>query len=484
MEFRGSGATAVEQHLLQSETPGKNGLQATSSDQVGRTLRWFTTVVLNAAFLGMGVSAAVLGPTFPDLARNVNRNISSLSEIFVGRALGYLGGSVVGGVLFDCMNHFLLLGLSHLLTAAGLYLTPFCKTAALLTAMMSITGVSFGVLDTGGNVLILDLWGDKGAPHIQALHFSFALGAFLAPLLAKLAWGTTASAQNHTEPQLDRSALNRSFEAASDSVLAVPDDMNLLWAYASIGTYVLVLSVFLFAPFFKKRSKQKKSAASAQGARRAKYHRALLCLLFLFFFFYVGAEVTYGSYVFSFATTHVGMEESEAAGLNSIFWGTFAACRGLAIFFATLLQPGTMMVLCNIGSLASSFFLVLFDKSPLCLWIASSVYGASMAATFPSGISWIEQYTTLTGKSAAFILVGAALGLMATPALSGILQGHYPDLPVILYMCLGSAVLTTVLFPVMYKVATLPLDRKQEKSINSEGQKILLSSSRLIKEAK
>ncbi|XP_032744687.1 sodium-dependent glucose transporter 1 isoform X2 [Rattus rattus] len=148
MESRGSGATAVEQHLLQSETPGKSGLQATSSDQVGRTLRWFTTVVLNAAFLGMGVSAAVLGPTFPDLARNVNRNISSLSEIFVGRALGYLGGSVVGGVLFDCMNHFLLLGLSHLLTAAGLYLTPFCKTAALLTAMMSITGVSFGVLDT------------------------------------------------------------------------------------------------------------------------------------------------------------------------------------------------------------------------------------------------------------------------------------------------------------------------------------------------
>ncbi|NP_001106856.1 sodium-dependent glucose transporter 1 isoform a [Mus musculus] len=479
MGSRGSGPTSVEQHLLQVETQGKNGLQA-----VGRTLRWFTTVVLNAAFLGMGVSAAVLGPTFPDLARNVNRNVSSLSEIFVGRALGYLCGSVVGGVLFDCMNHFLLLGLSNLLTIAGLYLTPFCKTAALLTTMMSVTGVSFGVLDTGGNVLILDLWGDKGAPHMQALHFSFALGAFLAPLLAKLAWGTTTSAQNYTEPQSDRSALNQSFEATLDSVFAVPDDKNLLWTYASIGTYVLVVSVFLFAPFFKKNSKQKKSEASAQGARRAKYHRALLCLLFLFFFFYVGAEVTYGSFVFSFAITHVGMEESEAAGLNSIFWGTFAACRGLAIFFATFLQPGTMIVLCNIGSLVSCFFLVLFDKSPLCLWIATSVYGASMAATFPSSISWIEQYTSINGKSAAFILIGAALGLMATPALSGILQGHYPDLPVVLYTCLGSAVLTTVLFPVMYKVATLPLDQKQEKSINSEGQKTLLSSFRLIKEAK
>ncbi|XP_052019040.1 sodium-dependent glucose transporter 1C [Apodemus sylvaticus] len=409
------------------------------------------------------MTVAILGPTFPDLARNVNRNVSSLSEIFVGRALGYFCGSVVGGVLFDCMNHFLLLGMSMLTTTIGLYLIPLCKTATLLIAMMSVFGVSFGALDTGANVLILDLWGDKGAPHMQALHFSFALGAFLAPLLAKLAWGTTASAQNHTESDFDPLMLNRSSKASSDSVFAVPEDMNLLWTYASIGTYVLVVSVFLFGLFCKKHSRQKKSSASAQGARRAKYHRALLCLLFLFFFFYVGAEVTYGSYVFSFATTHVGMEESEAAGLNSIFWGTFAACRGLAIIFATFLQPGTMIVLSNIGSLVATFFLVLFDKSPLCLWIATSVYGASMATTFPSGISWIEQYTTLTGKSAAFVVVGGTVGEMAIPAVIGILQQHYPDLPVVLYTCLGSAIFTAVLFPVMYKLATLHLERRERE---------------------
>ncbi|EGW10122.1 Sodium-dependent glucose transporter 1 [Cricetulus griseus] len=235
MESRGSQAKAVGQRLLQAYIPQKTGLQAVSSGQRGSVLRWFITVVLNAAFLGMGVSAAVLGPTFPDLARNVNRNVSSLSEIFVGRALGYLCGSVVGGVLFDCMNHFLLLG---------------------------------------GNVLILNLWGDKGAPHMQALHFSFALGAFLAPLLAKLAWGTSASTQNHTDPGFDRSALNRSSEATSDSLFAVPEDMNLLWAYASTGTYVLVVSVFLFAPFFNQSSRQKKSTASGNSEDSVKNHQS------------------------------------------------------------------------------------------------------------------------------------------------------------------------------------------------------------------
>lgn len=101
-----------------------------------------------------------------------------------------------------------------------------------------------------------------------------------------------------------------------------------------------------------------------------------------------------------------------------------------------------------------------------------------MAATFPSGISWIEQYTTLTGKSAAFFVIGAALGEMAIPAVIGILQGHYPDLPVVLYTGLGSAIFTAVLFPVMYKLATLPLQR-QRKGRKSEDQKALLSSSEL-----
>ncbi|KAM5166916.1 sodium-dependent glucose transporter 1B-like [Callospermophilus lateralis] len=473
---------------MELECPGAGAPARTEPKTVGvsersrraaNVLRWFTTVILFAAFLGLGLGVAILGPTFQDLARNVNRNISSLSLIFVGRASGFLCGSMIGGVLFDCMNDFLLMGMSMLATTVGLYIIPLCKRSVLLIVMMSVLGTSIGVLDTGGNILILALWGDKGAPHMQSLHFGFALGAFLAPLLAKLALGTPVSAENHTEPAFQPPATNGSSEADSAPLFGLPDDMNLFWAYAFIGAYIFIVSLFLFALFFKKSSRQERAKVSAQAYRRAEYHKTLLCLLFVFFFFYVGAEITYGSYIFSFATTYAGMEESEAAGLNSIFWGTFAACRGLAIFFAACLQPGIMIVLSNIGSLASSLFLVLFNKNPLCLWIATSVYGASMATTFPSGISWIEQYTTISGKSAAFLVIGAALGDMAIPAIIGVVEGQYPDLPIVLYSCLGSAIFTAVIFPVLYKLATLPLDRQRKANRKSEGKKAVPSSSRL-----
>uniref|UniRef100_A0A8C6P1X0 Major facilitator superfamily domain containing 4B n=1 Tax=Nothobranchius furzeri TaxID=105023 RepID=A0A8C6P1X0_NOTFU len=96
---------------------------------------------------------SVLGPTFKDLAENVNKDISNISYIFVGRSAGYIGGSLVGGVLFDRMSPHLLLGFSMLLTSLGMYAIPFCRQAAVLTAFMSSIGMTMGVLDTGETLL-------------------------------------------------------------------------------------------------------------------------------------------------------------------------------------------------------------------------------------------------------------------------------------------------------------------------------------------
>jgi fucose permease len=49
---------------------------------------------------------------------------------------------------------------------------------------MSFRSVLICPYFSGGNVLCLDLWGRNSGPFMQALHFSFGLGAFVAPLLA------------------------------------------------------------------------------------------------------------------------------------------------------------------------------------------------------------------------------------------------------------------------------------------------------------
>uniref|UniRef100_A0A8C7X800 Major facilitator superfamily domain containing 4B n=1 Tax=Oryzias sinensis TaxID=183150 RepID=A0A8C7X800_9TELE len=372
---------------------------------------------------------SVLGPTFEDLALNVKKNISNISYIFIGRAGGYIGGSLIGGVLFDCMNPHLLLGFSMILTALGMYAIPFCKQAALLTAFMVSIGVSMGVLDTGETRL-------RKRDLFSICPFTIVSDFFITFLI-----------------------LFQSVEKVSpapETAFNLKSSLKSMWAYIVIGSFLFLVS-FLFFLLYSRCGTVKDQSHSGSGKQLvAKHHLALVFLLFLFFFAYVGAEVAYGSFIFTFAKDFSHMPEAQAAGLNSLFWGTFAATRGFAIFFATCMYPGTMILLCLLGSTLSSLLLCLFSNHKVALWVCTGVYGASMATTFPSGISWLEQYTTITGHTAAAFVVGAALGEMVLPALVGFLLGRFPNQPLLMYLSLLTSTFTAIIFPVMYKLASAP----------------------------
>ncbi|XP_067883448.1 sodium-dependent glucose transporter 1 isoform X1 [Heterodontus francisci] len=446
--------------------------------RVVRDGRCADTFLLCGAFLGLGMSIAILGPTFKELATNVNKNISEISYIFVGRSLGYLGGSLVGGLLFDCMNPHLLIGISMLMTALGMCTIPWCTKTVLLMALMSLVGISMGFLDTGGNLLILLTWGKQVGPYMQALHFSFALGAFVAPILAKPLLGNLRKTINKDGNDLLINTQNSS-QSKPASVLdklktTISGFDPFTWTYLIIGSFVLVVSVSFFISYLKSSPNRSRAGVSSQEAPFARYHNAILFLLFLFFFCYVGAEVAYGSYIFTYAKEFGHMDDNQAAGLNSFFWGTFATGRGLAIFLATCLYPGTMILLSLIGCTISSLILTLYHNNLISLWVGTGLYGVSMAATFPSGITWVKQYTNTTGKSAALFVFGAAVGEMVVPAMVGFLQGinaikHYP---ILMLTALGTSTMTAILFPVMYKLASSP----SSVQLESDDRKALLGS--------
>ncbi|RXN14091.1 sodium-dependent glucose transporter 1 [Labeo rohita] len=332
-------------------------------------------------------------------------------------------------------------GFSLLITAFGMSGTPFCKKAWLLTVLMSGVGVSMGVLDTGGNVLILNTWGEQAGPHLQALHFSFAAGAFVSPIIAKLLFGHGSDNAS-------------SYSTGLPLSISTSTTLTSMTAYFVIGAFVLLVSLIFFFLYSCTSPNSDKTKTPSGKQLFSKRHNILIFLLSLFFFFYVGSEVAYGSFIFTYGKDYVHMKPAEAAGLNSLFWGTFAAGRGLAIFFAACLHPGILILLSLVGTTVSALLLCLFSRNSPMLWTCTAIYGVSMSTTFPSGISWVEQYTTVTGRSAAVFVVGAALGEMVLPALLGFLLGQLQDQPLLMYLALGTSTFTSILFPVLYKLAS------------------------------
>ncbi|KAI4802205.1 hypothetical protein KUCAC02_014711 [Chaenocephalus aceratus] len=450
--------------------------------------RWIVTLALCAAFLGLGMSISITGPTFEDLAVNVNKSISNLSYILVGRSAGYIGGSLFGGLLFDCMSPHLLLGCSLLVTSVGMCAIPFCRQALRLTCLMSSIGLTTGILDTVGNVLILDTWGEQAGPHMQALHFSFAAGAFVSPIIAKLLFGSDS---NSSAGVL---AADSSLPVPAEQVTRAPAAHTLIryvhsstlkpmWSYIVIGSFIFLISLLFFILSCRSSSSREKARKTSGEPLLAKHHTALIALLFFFFFAYVGAEDAYGTFIFTFAKDYAHMHQSQAAGLNALFWAAFAACRGLAIFFAACMYPGTMILLSLVGSTLSSLLLCLFSREQVAVWACTGLYGASMATIFPSGISWLEQYTTVTGHTAAVFVMGAALGEMVLSAILGFLLGQFPEQPLLMYLSLITATFTSILFPVMYKLASAPSSQSRKPRVrgrpdadDSEYRQALLDS--------
>jgi len=53
--------------------------------------------------------------------------------------------------------------------------------------MVSFQGIGLGVLDSVGNTLLIYTHGNKVGPFMQAMHFSFGIGALLSPLFVRWA---------------------------------------------------------------------------------------------------------------------------------------------------------------------------------------------------------------------------------------------------------------------------------------------------------
>ena len=63
---------------------------------------------------------------------------------------------------------------------------PFATAVWIEALCILPAGLGMGVLDTSGNVLLIYLYGVGVEPYMQSLHFAFALGGFLSPLLIRL----------------------------------------------------------------------------------------------------------------------------------------------------------------------------------------------------------------------------------------------------------------------------------------------------------
>ncbi|XP_070572006.1 sodium-dependent glucose transporter 1A-like [Ptychodera flava] len=420
----------AEASVLTDETAAK------TYDEGEISNRRFKTVLIGMAFLGLVMTLAIPGPTLLDLQAQVHTTFEKIALVLSVANIGYLIGSVFGGFLFDRFDSHLVLALTMFGLAVLGASVPWCLMFIVLLLNFVLWGCTKGCLDIGCNLSCVNFWGKDSPPYVQAIHFCFAVGATIAPLIAGPF--LIPQEQEHNSTIFDD---NRNDESNGSLFLTVEGDslgsapsLQTWIPYTIISLYNLLMSLPFFCLFCiesrrvrllkKPRANLKKARDPVRAEKKDKYFLViLLVLLGAFVFVYLGHESIYGNFLYTFAvSSDLGFTPETASYLNAAYWGSFAAFRFVAIFIASKVTPKTYLTIDIIGMCISCSALAIFGNTVAeVVWVATILLGASTASIYGSCISWAERYIKLTGKAIAVFAGSSALGDISLPWLMGYL---------------------------------------------------------------
>jgi len=150
-------------------------------------------------------------------------------------------------------------------------------------------------------------------------------------------------------------------------------------------------------------------------SRHIKGSRRFIFLVALFLFFYVGAEVGFGGWIFTYATALKLSTATTAAYLTSGFWTALTVGRMLAVPIAKRVSYCSLLFVNLAGSLASFALILLFPNSISALITGVCGLGLFMASVFPTLLSFANKEFDLTGQMTGGFITGASFGAMSVP---------------------------------------------------------------------
>ncbi len=347
-----------------------HGTQAVKRDKIVKTTSYYLS------FITLGFVIGVIGPTLPGLAENTGTKLKQISYLFTTHSFGYLAGSLLCGHMFDRVKGHPLMGAALVIMTVVMLLVPVMSVLWILVGILFVIGMAEAAVDVGGNTLLVWLHGKNVGPFMNGLHFFFGLGALVAPMVV------------------------------AKVIKASGGFTHAYWILAGI---MFPLSIL----FFRLRSPQINRPSQSEHALGED--RILVVFLSLFFFLHVGAEISYGSWIYSFAVSLNIAGKAGAAYLTSVYWGALTLGRMFSVLIAMRLKPKAMIVIDLTGCITAAAFVLLLSHSRYAVWGGTVLMGLSIASLFPTTINYAERNMDITGRVTSWFLVGGGVGSMFFP---------------------------------------------------------------------
>jgi FHS family Na+ dependent glucose MFS transporter 1 len=337
---------------------------------------YVATAAYYLSFIILGLTTAANGPSLPKLADHTSSSLERISLIFVFNSFGYLVGSFFSGRVYDRFSSHKLMALTLSCMGIAAALIPVAGNLPILLFAMFLSGLASGTLDVGCNILLMWTHGEKAGPFLNGLHFFFGVGSLIAPLLLA-------------------------------PVLLRTNDIHwLFWIFTILCVPIAIWFWFLEEP---------KHIITREERSNGSFPVLPVVIVLILFVLYVGLELGFGNWIYTYALTLKMETEITAAYLTSAFWGSFTFGRLIGVWVSTRLRPVTILYMDLIGCAVSTLIIMLWRDSNTALWIGTFGLGLSMASMFPTFLLLAGERMQITGTITGWFLVGSGAGSMFLP---------------------------------------------------------------------
>lgn len=385
-------------------------------------------LIAYAGFIALGMPGAMLNIAWsPYMRESFQLPLDAVGTLFVSTTMGYFLGSFLSGRLMSRFQPALLLTLSSLVSAAGLFGYTLAPQWWLLVACGLPTGIAGGIIDAGMNIYFAAHFSSR---LMNWLHASFGVGATLAPFLM-------------TE------ILRRGGEWRTGY-------------HVIVVLYVVVALVFFVS---RKRWLELPQGVNASGIKvRAKARETLRLPVvwagIVLFATYAGLEAGTGQWAFALFNQSRGVDELTAGQWVSLYWGSFTIGRiifgGIASRFDTIWLIRGCIFFTFVGE-----FMLWWNPVNSVGFIGLALAGFAQAPVFPLLVTATQNRLGAfhAPNAIGFQVSAAGLGIGVLPGLMGII-GRVVDVEAIpLFLTL----IALVIFVLHEVVASPRWTAKKEK---------------------
>ena len=395
--------------------------------------------------------------------------------------------SAAAGWAFNLINRQLCFVASIAASGLALLTIPFVHDLYFFVVSQAVLGFFTAGMDVAGNAWILEIWQEVANPYMQGMHFCYAVGMTIAPLIAEPFLSPDIVRENRSVIAVDNGTAVAFFnltkaDAVADAIsrqshIAVPYSICAVTLFAAAA---LLFTLYVKTPYLHPTRTVSQAKASARGLVSAandenvnlialetprNYYVSVILLGSALLCFYSGIEMNTFTFLPDFVVyVDLHLSKAKAAFMTSLLSAAFACSRGISIFVATRFKPMNMLytnlVLIGVGN---GLMLTFANSSEHMLWLSLVIMGFGYSCVFPGIYSFLEERINVTNTLCGLFMFASSIATTINP----IILGYYIETNPLIFVYINLISLVTCLAVFVGLHSTDSLLRKQELTILS-----------------